>query len=70
MSEARVLKWILGTLIACLISAFAISATAPAVDPEPVVQLRDINFLLKKDGYRIYFRITEHGQLSLVHPPR
>lgn len=32
------------------------------------VATRDINFLLNKEGYKIYFRITEEGQLSLVHP--
>lgn len=32
------------------------------------VNIRDINFLLNKEGYKIYFRITEEGQLSLVHP--
>lgn len=28
----------------------------------------EVNFLLGQEGYKIYFRITEHNQISLVHP--
>lgn len=32
-----------------------------------MVAIHDVNFLLKEEGYKIYFRLNE-GQLALVHP--
>ncbi len=66
--------------IIVLLAMFIMSIGLMAVKSENVVlreqleqcqkqTVKDVNFLLHKDGYRIYFKL-DTGQLALVHPAK
>ncbi len=68
----EILGWITITIIVmCLIIGggligFGIADSRHLNCPESI-SLRDVNMLLKEEGYKIYFRVND-GQFALVHP--
>lgn len=53
--------------IAVLLSV-VVTVPVPKKDTTVFFTTEEYNFLLHKEGYQIFFRLTPEGQLALVHP--